>query len=161
MYTEGGEKPSQYSYLAVILSNWAPDNWVYRFPIMTACMSMHVYKHACFVKDEQRMSIWRKVLQQLDQTSYPLLAGTKAKQRYFSCRTMLVAIVSQNSFVLVLCVCVCGGGGGGIAQLSHDMLQNGVAQVCLRETNYQGVLHHFGRVPTSHEEAARYAVSQR
>ena len=33
-YTEGGDKTSQYSYLVVILSNWVPDNWVYRLPIM-------------------------------------------------------------------------------------------------------------------------------
>ena len=32
-YTEEGNKTSQYSYLAVILSNWVPDNWVYRLPI--------------------------------------------------------------------------------------------------------------------------------
>ena len=35
-YTEGGDKTSQYSYLVVILSNWVPDNWVYRFPNIKA-----------------------------------------------------------------------------------------------------------------------------
>ena len=29
-YTEGGDKTSQYSYLVVILSNWFPNNWIYR-----------------------------------------------------------------------------------------------------------------------------------
>ena len=33
-YAEGGDKTSQYSYLVVILSNWVPDNWVYRLPTM-------------------------------------------------------------------------------------------------------------------------------
>ena len=31
-YTEGGDKTSQYLYLVIILSNWVPDNWVYRLP---------------------------------------------------------------------------------------------------------------------------------
>ena len=31
-YTRGGDKTSQYSYLVAILSNWVPDNWVYRLP---------------------------------------------------------------------------------------------------------------------------------
>ena len=34
MYTEGGDKTSQYSYLVVILSNWVPDNLVHRLPIL-------------------------------------------------------------------------------------------------------------------------------
>ena len=38
-----------------------------------------------------------------------------------SCRAILVAIVSGNSFVW---------GGGGIAQLPRDMLQNGVLHRC-------------------------------
>ena len=37
----------------------------------------------------------------------------------------LTAIVSQNAFVLVFV-----GGGGAIAQLSRDMLQNGVSHRC-------------------------------
>ena len=48
-------------------------------------------------------------------------------------RAILVAIVSQNSFVLVFFfVCVCGG---GIAQVSCDTLQNGVSHryVCANE----------------------------
>ena len=43
----------------------------------------------------------------------------------FSYRAILAAIVSQNSFVLVFV-----GGGGGIAQLSRDILQNGVSHRC-------------------------------
>ena len=45
----------------------------------------------------------------------------EAQQRYFSYRAILVAIVSQNLFVLVFM---------GIAQLSRDMLQNGVSHRC-------------------------------
>ena len=48
---------------------------------------------------------------------YPL----EAQQRYFSYRAILAAIVSQNSCVLVFM---------GIAQLSRDMLQNGVSHRC-------------------------------
>ena len=33
-YTEGGDKTSQYPYPVAILSNWVPDNWVYRLPIL-------------------------------------------------------------------------------------------------------------------------------
>ena len=35
----GGDKPSQYSYLVVILSNWVPDNWVYRLPTKSSAAS--------------------------------------------------------------------------------------------------------------------------
>ena len=31
-YTEGGDKTSQSPYLVAFLSNWVPDNWVYRLP---------------------------------------------------------------------------------------------------------------------------------
>ena len=47
--------------------------------------------------------------------------GLEAHQRYFSYRAMLVAIVSQNYLVLVL---------WGIAQISRNMLQNGVSRRC-------------------------------
>ena len=45
----------------------------------------------------------------------------EAQQRYFSYRALLLAIVSQNPFVLVL---------WGIAHLSRDTLQNGVSHRC-------------------------------
>ena len=45
----------------------------------------------------------------------------RAQQRYFSYRAILVAIVSQSTFVLVF---------RGIAQLSRDMSQNGVSHRC-------------------------------
>ena len=48
------------------------------------------------------------------QNSHPTL---EAQQRCFSYRTILVATVSQNSFVLVFME-----GGGVIAPLSRDML---------------------------------------
>ena len=59
----------------------------------------------------------------------------EAQQRYSSYRAILVAMVSQNSFVLVFV----GGGGGGVAESSRKMLQKwslaALAQMCLCETN--------------------------
>ena len=58
----------------------------------------------------------------------------KAQQRYFSYREILVAIVSQNSFVLVLM---------GYRRISYRTITArhvakwGIAQMCLCETNYQ------------------------
>ena len=49
----------------------------------------------------------------------------EAQQRYFSYLAMLVAIVSQNSFVLVFL-----GGRWFSAQLSSDMFYNGVLHRC-------------------------------
>ena len=49
------------------------------------------------------------------------LGSLEAQQRYFSYLAIFVAIVSQNSFVLVL---------WGIAQLSCDTLQNGLSHRC-------------------------------
>ena len=48
-------------------------------------------------------------------------------------------------------ICACFFfGGGGITQLLHNMLQNGVLYRCACGTKYLGgVLHQFGRVPTS------------
>ena len=48
-----------------------------------------------------------------------------AQQRYFSYRAMLVAIVWQNSFVIVYSFT------WGIAQSSRDMLQSGVSHRCV------------------------------
>ena len=37
-YAEERDKTSQYSYVVVILSNWVPDHWVYRLPIIPPSM---------------------------------------------------------------------------------------------------------------------------
>ena len=70
-------------------------------------------------------------------------AGTlEAQQRYFSYRAILVAILSQNSFVFVL---------WGIAQISRDMLQNGVSHrcACVKQSAKGGLSHLFWGVLTS------------
>ena len=64
------------------------------------------------------------------------------QQRYFSYRAILVAIVSQNSFVLVFM--------GYRTIIARYVAKWGIAQMCLCETKYQGgVSHHFGGVLTS------------
>ena len=65
----------------------------------------------------------------------------EAQQRYFSHRAILVAIVSQNPFVLVFM-----GGGGYRTIIARYVARWGIAQMCLRKTKYQGggVSHHFG-----------------
>ena len=67
--------------------------------------------------------------------------GLEAQQRYFSYRAMLVAIVSQNSFVLVFM--------GYRANIARYVAKWGIAEMCLCETKYQeGASHHFGGVLT-------------
>ena len=81
--------------------------------------------------------------------------GLEAQQRYLSYRAMLVAIVSQNSFVLVFmghrAIIVRYVAKWGIAQLSRDTLQNGVSHrcACVKLSAWGGVSHHFGWVLTS------------
>ena len=66
----------------------------------------------------------------------------EAQQRYFSYRAILVAIVSQNYFVLVFV--------GYRTFIARYVAKRGIAQICLCKTKYQGgVSHHFGRVLTS------------
>ena len=57
----------------------------------------------------------------------PLL---EAQQRYFSYRAILVAIVSQNYFVLVLM--------GYRTIIARYVAKRGIAQMCLCKTKYQG-----------------------
>ena len=61
----------------------------------------------------------------------------EAQQRYFSYRAILVAIVSQNSFVLAFM--------GYRTIIARYVAKWGIAQMCLCETNYQGggVSHQF------------------
>ena len=54
----------------------------------------------------------------------------EAQQRYFSYRAMFVAIVSQNSFVLVLM--------GYRTSITRYVAEWGIAQMCLCKTKYQG-----------------------
>ena len=67
----------------------------------------------------------------------------EAQQRYFSYRAIVVAIVSQNSFVLVFL--------GYRTIIARYVAKWGIAQMCLCETKHQGggVSHHFGGVLTS------------
>ena len=65
--------------------------------------------------------------------------------RYFSYRATLVAIVSQNSLVLVFFFV------GYRTIIARYVAKGGIAQMCLCETKYPrgGVSHHFGGVLTS------------
>ena len=66
----------------------------------------------------------------------------EAQQRYFSYRAILVAIVSQNHFVLVFI--------GYRTIIARYVAKWGIAQMCLCETKCPGgVSHHFGGTPTS------------
>ena len=66
----------------------------------------------------------------------------EAQQRYFSYRAMPVAIVSQNSFVLVFM--------GYRTIIPRYVAKWGIARMCLCKIKYQGgVSHHFGGVLTS------------
>ena len=66
----------------------------------------------------------------------------EAQQRYFSYRAILVAIVSQNSFVLVFV--------GYRTIIARYVAKWGIAQMCLCEIKYQGgVSHKFGGVLSS------------
>ena len=63
-------------------------------------------------------------------------AALEAQQRYFSYCAILVAIVSQNSFVPVFV--------GYRTIIARYVAKGGIAQMCLCETKYQGgVSHHF------------------
>ena len=80
---------------------------------------------------------------QLDRvnSSTPHLA-LEAQQRYFSYRAILVAIVSQNLFMLVFM--------GYRTIIARYVAKWGIAQMCLCQTKYQEeVSHHFGGVLTS------------
>ena len=66
----------------------------------------------------------------------------EAQERYFSYRAMLVAIVSQNYFVLVFV--------GYRTIIARYVAKWGIAQMCLCESKCQGrVSHHFGELLTS------------
>ena len=79
----------------------------------------------------------------------------KAQQRYFSYRAILVAIVSQNPFVLVFV--------GFRTIIARYGVKRGVAQMCLCETKYQGGGYRtmLGSADLPEKPIARYGVSQR
>ena len=58
----------------------------------------------------------------------------EAQQRYFPYRAIFVAIVSQNSFVLVLMGCR--------TIIARYVAKWGIAQMCLCRTKYQGGVSH-------------------
>ena len=69
-------------------------------------------------------------------------SGLEAQQRYFSYRAILVAIVSQNIFVLVFM--------GYRTIIARYVAKWGIAQMCLCKSKYQGgVSHHFGGLVNS------------
>ena len=75
----------------------------------------------------------------------PLL---EAQQRYFSYRAIAVAIISQNSFVLVFM--------GYCTIIARYVAKWGIAQMCLCGTKCQGgVSHHFGESANLPEKVSR------
>ena len=77
-----------------------------------------------------------------------LAESLEAQQRYFSYRAIAVAIVSQNSFVLVFM--------GYCTIIARYVAKWGIAQMCLCGTKYQGgVSHHFGESANLPEKVSR------
>ena len=73
------------------------------------------------------------------------MLSLEAQQRYSSYRAILVAIVSQNSFVLVFV--------GYRAIIARYVAKWGIAQTYRVKLSTKGeVSHHFGGVLTSHEK---------
>ena len=73
---------------------------------------------------------------------YHATGGLEAQQRHLSYRAILVAIVSQNSVVLVFM--------GYRTIVVRYVAKWGIAHICLCETKCQGgISHHFGGVITS------------
>ena len=78
----------------------------------------------------------------------------EAQQRYFSCRTILVAIVSQNSLVLVIM--------GYRTSIARHVAKWGIAQMCLCEAKCQrGYRTILGECESPLTSIAQYGVSQR
>ena len=73
---------------------------------------------------------WNEVGDVLCQVSSNPFCTLEAQQRYFSYRAMFVAIVSQNSFVLVLM--------GYRTIIARYVAKWGIAQMCLCKTKCQG-----------------------
>ena len=68
----------------------------------------------------------------------------EAQWRYFSYSAMLVAIVSQDSSVLVSVVCR--------TIILPCIAEWGITEMCLCETKYQkGISHHFGSLPNDNK----------
>ena len=76
-------------------------------------------------------------------------SGLEAQQRYFSYRVILVAIVSQYSFVFVFMGCR--------TIIVRYVAKRGIAQMCLCKTKGQGGggIAPCGEVPTSLKRASR------
>ena len=84
---------------------------------------------------------------------YVILRGPTAILSY---RAILVAIASQNFFVLVFMEY------RTIIIIARYVATWGIAWMCLCKIKYHwGVSHHFGGVMTSLKSIARYGVSQR
>ena len=79
----------------------------------------------------------------------------EAQQRYFSYRAILVAIVSQNYFVLVFM--------GYRTIIARYVAKWGIAQMFLCETKYPsgGIAPFWGSASLALKSIARYGVSQR
>ena len=78
----------------------------------------------------------------------------EAQQRYFSYRAILVAIVSQNYFVLVFLGCR--------TIIARYVAEWGIAQMCQYETECQGGYRTiWGECKPPLQSIVRYGVSQR
>ena len=83
-----------------------------------------------------------------------MIGPLEAQQRYFPYRATLVAIVSQNSFVLVFV--------GYRTIIARYVAKRGIAQMCLCETKYQGGYRTFwGECETLLKSIARYGATKR
>ena len=87
-----------------------------------------------------RLHLWAGCFQEWN-NCWAGLFDLEAQQRYFSYRAMLLAIVSQNSFVLVFM-------GYRTTIIARYVAKWGIAQMCLFRTKW-GVSHHFGELLTS------------
>ena len=72
----------------------------------------------------------KRALRGIKMSRRALWVYLEAQQRYFSYRAMLVAIVSQNFFVLVLV--------GFRTSIARYVAKRGIAQMCLCELSTQG-----------------------
>ena len=84
------------------------------------------------------MKEWRRLKTIQDYFFDVAFTFVEAQQRYCSYRAVLVAMVWQNSFVLVFFL----GGGGASHNYRAIPCKWGIAQLCLCETKYQGGVSH-------------------
>ena len=122
--------------------------WVPLFTIKTLDLTKHgsfttflVTNRSSPLHEQFQLPRWVRMTLKAQECARRLVS-LEAQQRYFSYRAILVAIVSQNFFVLVFM--------GYRTIIARYVAKWGIAQVCLCKTKHQGrVSHHFGGVLTS------------